>query len=133
MPTSTATRWRSTGKKFVSDVQVEKDKYRVEEVTRTPNGIVATTAGRVIFNDILDSRLPFYDLALSGKHLSRIIADCYQMLGRRQTIELLDKMKEIGFRESTRSGLSFSTDDLKTPPDKDHVIRDAEKEVEKNH
>jgi DNA-directed RNA polymerase subunit beta' len=119
-------------KKFVSEVQVDKDKFKVDTVDRTPNGLVQTTVGRVIFNDILDPRLPFYDLALSGKHLSRIIADCYQLLGRRQTIELLDKMKEIGFRESTRSGLSFSTDDLKTPPDKDHMIRDAEKEVEKN-
>ena len=121
-----------TEKKFVTEVIVDKDKARVEEIARSANGVVTTTVGRVIFNDILDTRLPFYDLALSGKHLSRIIADCYQMLGRRQTIELLDKMKEVGFRESTRSGLSFSTDDLKTPPDKDHVIRDAEKEVEKN-
>jgi DNA-directed RNA polymerase subunit beta' len=119
-------------KRFVSEVWVDKDKTRVEDVPRSSNSVVQTTVGRVIFNDILDERLPFYDLALSGKHLSRIIADCYQLLGRRSTIELLDKMKEIGFRESTRSGLSFSTDDLKTPPDKDHVIREAEKEVEKN-
>ena len=77
--------------------------------------------GRVLFNDILDSKMAFYDLPLSGKHLSRIIADCYQFLGRRETIELLDRMKETGFRESTRSGLSFSTDDLKTPPDKEHM------------
>ena len=34
---------------------------------------------------------------------SRIIADCYQLLGRRETIALLDRMKETGFRESTRS------------------------------
>jgi DNA-directed RNA polymerase subunit beta' len=121
-----------TEKRFVTEVVVDKDKVRVEDLSRTANGVVQTTVGRVIFNDILDTRLPFYDLALSGKHLSRIIADCYQMLGRRTTIELLDKMKEVGFRESTRSGLSFSTDDLKTPPDKDHVIRDAEKEVERN-
>ena len=69
--------------------------------------------GRVIFNDILKPKMAFYDLALSSKHLSRIIADCYQFLGRRETIDLLDRMKEIGFRESTRSGLSFSTDDLR--------------------
>ena len=60
-------------------------------------------------------KMAFYDLALSSKHLARIIADCYQLLGRRQTIELLDRMKELGFRESTRSGLSFATDDLRTP------------------
>jgi DNA-directed RNA polymerase subunit beta' len=103
----------------------------LEEIPRKPNGLVNTTVGRVIFNDILDSRMAYYDLALSGKYLSRIIADCYQELGRRQTIELLDRMKETGFRESTRSGLSFATDDLKTPGNKDVVMRDTEKEVEK--
>jgi DNA-directed RNA polymerase subunit beta' len=103
----------------------------LEEIPRKPNGLVTTTVGRVIFNDILDTRMAFYDLSLSGKYLSRIIADCYQELGRRQTIDLLDRMKETGFRESTRSGLSFATDDLKTPINKDNVIRDTEKEVEK--
>ena len=68
-----------------------------------------TTVGRVIFNEILDPQMPFYDLSLSSKMLARIIADCYQILGRRATIDLLDRMKRIGFRESTRSGLSFAT------------------------
>src|SRR5208337_4583192 len=49
----------------------------------------------------------------------------------RETIDLLDRMKDLGFRESTRSGLSFATDDLRTPLNKEQVIRDAEKEVEK--
>src|SRR5258708_2586883 len=121
-------------KKVISEVPVDKDKVRVEEITRDPkNLLVATTVGRVIFNDILKPLMPFYDLALSGKHLSRIIADCYHLLGRRETIELLDRMKETGFRESTRSGLSFSTDDLRTPPDKEQVIREAEKNVENIH
>ena len=61
----------------------------------------------MIFNDILHPKMAFYDLPLSSKHLSRIIADCYQLLGRRETIDLLDRMKETGFRESTRSGLSL--------------------------
>ena len=90
-----------------------------------------TTVGRVIFNDILKPHMAFYDLPMSGKHLSRIIADCYQSLGRRETIDLLDRMKELGFRESTRSGLSFATDDLKTPGNKEQVIKNTEKEVEK--
>lgn len=118
-------------KRVISEVPVDKEKTRVEEIARHASGIVKTTVGRVIFNDILKPNMAFYDLALSGKHLSRIIADCYQQMGRRETIDLLDRMKEIGFRESTRSGLSFSTDDLKTPPNKDHIIRETEKEVEK--
>lgn len=118
-------------KKVISDVYVDKDKTRVEELPRNPNGLVSTTVGRVIFNDILEPEMAFYDLSLSSKHLSRIIADCYQLMGRRHTIELLDRMKETGFRESTRSGLSFSTDDLRTPPDKEIIIKETEKEVDK--
>ncbi|MBI3410748.1 MAG: DNA-directed RNA polymerase subunit beta' [Planctomycetes bacterium] len=118
-------------KRVISEVAFEKDKTKVEEIQRNANGLVATTVGRVVFNDILKPGMAFYDLSLSSKQLSRIIADCYQELGRRETIDLLDRMKETGFRESTRSGLSFSTDDLRTPPDKEHVIRETEKEVEK--
>lgn len=119
------------GKRVISEVRFEKDKIRVEEVQRNPNLLVNTTVGRVIFNDILKPQMAYYDLSLSGKHLSRIIADCYLELGRRETIDLLDRMKEIGFRESTRSGLSFATDDLRTPGNKEPVIRETEKEVEK--
>ncbi len=119
-------------KKVVSEIAIDKDKVKVEEIQRnSKNLLVATTVGRVIFNDILKPQMPFYDLSLSGKYLSRIIADCYQFLGRRETIDLLDRMKDIGFRESTRSGLSFSTWDLRTPPDKEHIIKEAEKEVDK--
>ena len=42
-------------------------------------------------------------------------------------------MKDLGFRESTRSGLSFATDDLKTPLSKDAIIAEAEKEVAKQN
>ncbi len=95
--------------------------------------VVQTTAGRVIFNDILHAKMPFYNSTLGQKQLQGIIADCYQILGRRETIALLDRMKDLGFRESTRSGLSFATDDLKTPTSKDHIIAEAEKEVAKNN
>jgi DNA-directed RNA polymerase subunit beta' len=117
-------------KRVISEVRYDKDKVRVDDVARNPNGLVNTTVGRVLFNDILNAKMSFYDLPLSGKHLSRIIADCYQLLGRRETITLLDRMKDLGFRESTRSGLSFATDDLRTPESKEVIIRKTEKDVE---
>jgi DNA-directed RNA polymerase subunit beta' len=61
--------------------------------------------------------------------LAIVISDCYQRLGRRPTIKLLDDMNQLGFRESTRSGLSFATDDLVTPASKEKIVTDAEKEV----
>ena len=119
------------GKRVISEIRSDKDKNKSEEIKRNPNLLVSTTVGRVLFNDILKPDMAFYDLPLSGKSLSRIIADCYQQLGRRETIDLLDRMKELGFRESTRSGLSFATDDLKTPANKEQVIKETEKEVDK--
>jgi DNA-directed RNA polymerase subunit beta' len=95
----------------------------------TPGMVVKTTVGRVIFNDILHPRMSYYNITMGQKQLQGVISDCYQLLGRRETIKLLDDMKDAGFRESTRSGLSFATDDLKTPSNKEAVIAAAEKEV----
>jgi DNA-directed RNA polymerase subunit beta' len=117
-------------KKVISEVRFEKNKTRVEEIPRKSNDRVLTTVGRVLFNDILNPKMAYYDLALSSKQLARIIADCYQLLGRRETINLLDRMKDLGFRESTRSGLSFSTDDLRTPANKEKVLAETEKRVD---
>jgi DNA-directed RNA polymerase subunit beta' len=117
-------------KKFITEIRTEKGGV-VEELPRKANGLVVTTVGRVVFNDILHPKMAFYDLPLASKHLSRIIADCYQLLGRKETIDLLDRMKDTGFRESTRSGLSFAASDLRTPSNKEGVLKEKEKEVEK--
>jgi DNA-directed RNA polymerase subunit beta' len=92
--------------------------------------LVATTAGRVLFNEALPAGLPFYDLPLTSKNLSKIIADCQARAGREATLTLLERIKEIGFREATRSGLSFAAADLLTPAAKAELIARAEHEVE---
>src|SRR5215467_10872103 len=114
-----------------------KDKGKLEELDRNPNapggntsGLVATTVGRILFNDILHPKMAFYDVAMGSKYLARVISDCYQNLGRRETIDLLDRMKDLGFRESTRSVLSFATDDLRTPHRKERVLKETEKRVD---
>ena len=95
----------------------------------TPGTIVKTTVGRVIFNDILPAKMPYDNLALGQEQLQGIIADCDRLLGCAETIDLLDDMKDLGFRESTRSGLSFAADDLKTPASKDAILAEAEEDV----
>jgi DNA-directed RNA polymerase beta' subunit len=84
------------------------------EKTFRSGTIIETTVGRVVFNDILHARLPFYNLVLGQSQLEIIIADCDQMIGRGETIALLDRTKELGFRELTRSGFSVGIDDLNT-------------------
>ncbi|MBM3980505.1 MAG: DNA-directed RNA polymerase subunit beta' [Planctomycetes bacterium] len=120
------------GKKVISEVRDEKGNAKPEELPRAKGKtLVRTTVGRVIFNDNLHPDMDYYDLALSSKYLSRIIADCYQRLGRRETIALLDRMKETGFRHATRSGLSFAASDLRTPENKEGVLKEKDKDVEK--
>lgn len=102
---------------------------RVNEEERLPSQIVETSYGRVMFNMMLPDGLDFYNYPLKSGDLAVVISDCYQTLGRRQTIALLDDMNQLGFRESTRSGLSFATDDLVTPVSKEKIVADAEKEV----
>lgn len=94
-------------------------------------GRLKTTVGRVFFNDNLPKGMPFYNELMSSKALQKVISDCYELLGTRATINLLDDMKQMGYRQSTKSGLSFSTDDLITPATKQQIIDDAERQVMK--
>ena len=82
-----------------------------------------------MFNDILPRSMAFYNMSMKSRDLSNVISDCYLELGRASTIGLLDRMKQIGFHESTASGLSFATSDLVTAPNKEKVIGAAESEV----
>ncbi|QDT53492.1 DNA-directed RNA polymerase subunit beta' [Caulifigura coniformis] len=97
--------------------------------TYKKGGLIQTTAGRMLFNDILPKSMAYYNITLKSKDLSNVISDCYLELGRRATIKLLDDMKELGFQESTRSGLSFASSDLIIATNKQKVIDDAEQKV----
>lgn len=88
-----------------------------------------TTPGRIIFNQILDDG-PFYNYPLGSKELAGVISDCYELNGRKVTINLLDKMMRLGFEEGTKSGLSFAADDLLTPPEKKAMLAEGDKEVQ---
>jgi DNA-directed RNA polymerase subunit beta' len=101
------------------------------EALAKPGAVIETTVGRVIFNSALPEGMLFYNIPMRSSELARVISDCYQTLGRRRTIDLLDDMNRVGFGWSTKSGLSFATDDLITPVNKSRIIGDAEKEVMK--
>ncbi|MDA1178927.1 MAG: DNA-directed RNA polymerase subunit beta', partial [Planctomycetota bacterium] len=102
-----------------------------DEQYSAPGGVIETSFGRIMFNNILSAGMDFYNMSLRSSDLAMVISDCYQALGRRSTIALVDDMKALGFQESTRSGLSFATDDLVTPTSKAKIIGEAEKTVVK--
>src|SRR4030095_15616196 len=90
-----------------------------------------TTVGRVIFNDMLPKGMPFYNFDLNKGLIGYVIQDCHKILGKEQTIELLDSIKSLGFKAATRAGLSFAKDDMKMPSKKKEILDAAQKEIEK--
>ena len=93
--------------------------------------VIETTVGRCIFNDILPAGMPFYNTTMSQRKLSRVISDCFEYAGSAATVDLLDRIKDIGFKYATLAGLSFGITDLKIPPRKAEIIEETEKKVAK--
>jgi len=93
--------------------------------------VIETTAGRCIFNDILPEQMPFYNVLMSQKRLGKVISDCFKYAESAETVDLLDRIKDMGFRQATLAGLSFGLTDLKIPVKKQDIIDATEKKVHK--
>lgn len=117
------------------EVRIAYDSGNLEEHARIKvriNGqYVETTCGRVIFSEIVPEGIPFnfINKELTKKELGNIIEYAYKRLGRRMTVEFLDKLEKMGFDYATRSGISICMDDMHIPSKKAELIREAEKEV----
>ncbi|MFN7438920.1 MAG: DNA-directed RNA polymerase subunit beta' [Phycisphaerales bacterium] len=92
---------------------------------------IATTVGRVLFADILERGMPFYNCALGKKGCARVIDDAYAIAGRAATITLLDRLKEVGFKQSTLAGLSFGVTDLRIPGEKTALLNESQAKVDR--
>src|SRR5438270_660008 len=90
---------------------------------------IETTAGRVIFNQIWPKELGFYNRAAGKKQLSDIIWRCYQVAGPAATVATLDKLKELGFTEATRAGISIGISDMIIPKEKQTELENAYKQI----
>ncbi|RMH30891.1 MAG: DNA-directed RNA polymerase subunit beta', partial [Planctomycetota bacterium] len=113
---------------------VEKERGPVAPMPE--NRRIVTTVGRVLFADILPEGMPFYNCAIGKKGCARVIDDTFEYCGRAATINLLDAMKEIGFKQSTVAGLSFGITDVRIPEEKQDILNEAQKKadrVEKNY
>ncbi|MBW5290859.1 MAG: DNA-directed RNA polymerase beta' subunit [Candidatus Ruthia sp. Asou_11_S2] len=93
--------------------------------------IVDTTVGRSIFSRILPNGLSF-DLineAISKKVVSNLIHVCYRTQELKQTVMFADQMMYMGFQYSTKSGISFCSNDMIIPDSKAMMIKQAEVQV----
>ena len=86
---------------------------------------IETTPGRVIFNQIWPPGIGFYNKSAGKKQLGDIILRSYQVAGREATVESLDRLKQLGFKEATKAGVSIGIDDMIIPEEKTKVIAKA--------
>jgi len=100
-------------------------------VTEIDNQFIETTPGRIIFNNILPEQIPFINGMLRKKGLESLVFYTYLSVGLEPTIEILDKMKELGFSYATYAGFSLGIDDFVVPKEKNELVEKAQKEVQR--
>ncbi|HEY5491122.1 MAG TPA: DNA-directed RNA polymerase subunit beta' [Gemmatimonadaceae bacterium] len=90
-----------------------------------------TTAGRVMFNEIIPKELPFQNRDMKKKALSELVFDSYRAAGLAGTVAFLDRLKDFGFRNATRGGVSIGISDLEIPLEKETLLEEASTRVER--
>ena len=88
-----------------------------------------TTVGRVLFNSILPKGMPYYNEMIDKRKLTAIVGKSYQDCGNYETVEFLDKLKDMGFYFAYKSGLSIAIDDIHIPEEKTNILDTADKAV----
>ena len=124
-------------------------KVRVRCQKTTADGQVLTqtvesTLGRFLFNEILPQDLGFVDRSVEGnelllevdfhvgkKQLKQILEKVINTHGATKTAEVLDDIKAMGYKYSTRAAMTVSISDMTVPPQKPQMIQDAQDTVDK--
>src|SRR5258705_4469842 len=91
--------------------------------------VIETTVGRVIFSEIWPEELGFPNRVVGKSQLGDLIWRCYKICGHEKTVVALDRLKELGFREATRAGVSIGIDDMIIPKEKNQEIETAQKQI----
>uniref|UniRef100_A0A7C5V4J7 DNA-directed RNA polymerase subunit beta' n=1 Tax=Caldicellulosiruptor owensensis TaxID=55205 RepID=A0A7C5V4J7_9FIRM len=107
------------------------------------SGLVETTVGKIILNHVIPQDLGFVDRSkkenilkyeidtlVDKKMLGKIIDRCIKIYGNTRTAEILDEIKELGFKFSTKGAITISVSDMVIPEIKQKLIAEAEQKVE---
>jgi DNA-directed RNA polymerase subunit beta' len=90
-----------------------------------------TTAGRIILSEIVPQEIDFdmVNKLMNKKELTNLIDYCYRLCGDKTTILLCDRLKDLGFKYATISGLSFAVGNMIIPENKKRIVSQADKDV----
>lgn len=100
------------------------------------------TVGRILFNEAIPQDLGFVDrenpdnlfaleidMLVDKKQLGKIVDRCYRVHGTTKTAEMLDRIKQLGFKYSTIGAVTVSVSDIVIPPEKAELLKSAESQV----
>ncbi len=82
-----------------------------------------------MFSEIWPEELGFPNRPVKKNDLGDLIWKCYKICGHDKTVAMLDKLKELGFREATKAGVSIGIDDMIIPKEKGQEIDTAQKQI----
>jgi len=99
----------------------EKEKY-----AQFGGQLFETTVGRLLFNTVFPSDYPFINYAIDKKSLGKLVDDLIARYGLDRVPEILDRIKNFGFRYVTQSGITWSLDDIRVPAGKKAIVDVAE-------
>ena len=125
-----------------SRVKVRVSKKMADGTVKT--GTVESTVGRFMFNEIIPQDLGFVDRDVEGnelllevdfhvgkKQLKQILEKVINTHGATATAEVLDHVKAMGYKLSTRAAMTVSISDMTVPPQKPEMIKNAQDTVDK--
>ncbi len=105
--------------------------------------LVKTTVGRIIFNEAIPQNLGYVDrtndeekfryevdFLVDKKGVGKILNRCINRCGATETAAVLDKIKSLGYKFSTRAALTVSVSDMEIPKEKQQFLAEAEEQVE---
>ena len=105
-------------------------------------GLVKTSLGRMIFNEILPPELRYYHkdektgqwclgIRIAKKQLGQLVANCYNHFGATKTAEVIDNVKNLGYHYACIAGMTVAISDVIVPPEKKTIIANTQKIVNK--
>jgi len=95
-----------------------------------PNDLIDVSVGQIIFNEIFPKEFPFVADVVEKKFIGKLVDFIINYFEAERAIEILDKIKEIGFHYATISGITWSMSDLFVPEKKKAIIDEASREIE---
>ena len=95
------------------------------------SALTETTLGRALINTVMPPSFPYVESVVVKSDLRTLIEVVIERYPRSQVAEMLDGIKDLGFRFATKAGLTIALDDVKTPADKAEILEEYEERAQK--